>query len=107
MTTRRTRGITTKVTEDEYARFELRTEGTTVSEWARHVLVKAAAAPADGPVILAELLALRSLTLNLLYKLSTGTPITEDEMQRLIARADAEKTAKAHARLAVPPASGA
>jgi hypothetical protein len=100
MTTRRTKGLTTKLTEDEYARIELCAEGTTVSEWARDVLVKAATAPPDGPVILAELFALRSLILNLLYKLLTGTPVNDDEMERLIERADADKDAKAQARLA-------
>jgi hypothetical protein len=80
--------------------FEARAGGTTVSEWARAVLVQAAAAPPEGPVILAELMAVRGLLLNLVYKLSTGTPITPDEMQRLIDRADAEKVAKAQACLA-------
>jgi hypothetical protein len=110
MTRLRTRGITTKVTEDEYAIFEARAAGTTVSEWARDVLVKAvkaAAAPSDAPVILAEVLALRSLMLNLLYRVATGTAVTADEMQRLIERADADKAAKAAARLAARFAGGA
>jgi hypothetical protein len=100
MTVARTRGISTKVTEDEYRLLEARAGGTTVSEWARDVLLKAATAPPEGPVILAELLALRSLVLNLLYKLSTGIPITAEEMERLIHRADAEKASKAQTRLA-------
>jgi hypothetical protein len=100
MTELRTRGISTKVTEEEYRLLEARAAGTTVSEWARDVILKAAAAAPEGPVILAELLALRSLLLNLLYKLSTGTPITAEEMERLIHRADTEKASKAQARLA-------
>src|SRR5262249_40055562 len=65
MTGLRTHGLSTKVTEDEYAMFEARASGTTVSEWARDVLVKAAGAPPEGAVILAELLAVRALLLNL------------------------------------------
>jgi hypothetical protein len=111
MTRLRTRGITTKVTEDEYAIFEARAHasGTTVSEWTRDVLGTAvkAAAPPEGPVILAEVLALRSLVLNLFYKLVNGTPVTAGEMQRLIERADAEKAARAQAQLAAPLAGGA
>ena len=102
----RTKGISTKVTEDEYRMLELRSTGTTVSEWARDVIIKAATTAPEGPVILAEVLALRSLVLNLLYKLSTGTPISADEMERLIQRADAEKAAKALARLATPVERG-
>jgi hypothetical protein len=100
--TRRCRAITTNVTEEEYALFEARKGGTTVSEWAHDVLVRTATAPAEGPVILAELLAVRALLLNLLYKMSNGTLLTPDEMQRLIDRADADKAAKAQARLAGP-----
>jgi hypothetical protein len=102
MTGLRTRGISTKVTEDEYRLFEARAAGSTVSEWARDVLVNAATGVPEGPAILAEVLALRSLLLNLLYKLLTGTPITADEMDQLIHRADAEKAAKARARLTAP-----
>ena len=101
MTGRRTRAITTKVTDEEYVAFEKRARGTTVSEWAHDALVRAASAPAEGPIILAELLALRALLLNLAYKLSTGVTLTPDEMRRQIDRADAEKAAKAQTRLAV------
>jgi hypothetical protein len=49
MTRRCTRAISTKVTEDEYAVFQAWARSTTVSEWAHDVLVRAAAAPPEGP----------------------------------------------------------
>ena len=48
---------------------------------------------------MAELVALRTILLNVLYKQVNGEKLTAEEMQRLIERADADKIKKAVERL--------
>jgi hypothetical protein len=48
----------------------------------------------------AELVALRAILLNVLFKLANGEKPTAEEMQRLIDRADSDKLKKARERLA-------
>ena len=50
--------------------------------------------------MLAELLALRTILLNLHFHLGSGTPVAAETMQRLIERADKDKYQQAEARLA-------
>jgi hypothetical protein len=103
MTTSRTKCISTKVTDEEYACCARVARGRTVSEWARDVLIATAAiAPSFEHVVLAELLALRAIVLNVQFALANGETLTTDTMQRLIARADQDKVHKAHERLAGP-----
>jgi hypothetical protein len=64
------------------------------------MLLKVTTTPPADPVILAELLAFRTIVLNLLFKISNGQPVTADDMQRLIDRADGDKVRRAHERLA-------
>ena len=47
-----------------------------------------------------ELVALRAILLNVLFKLANGEKPTAEEMQRLIDRADSDKLKKARERLA-------
>lgn len=49
---------------------------------------------------MAELVALRAILLNVLFKLVNGQTLTAEEMQRLIDRADSDKVRKARERLA-------
>ena len=108
MTALRTKGLSTKVTEDEYSRFEHLAGTATLSEWTRDTLLKATATQPADQVILAELLAYRTIVLNLLFKISNGQPVTAEDMQRLIDRADSDKLRRAHERLApAPEAPGA
>ena len=99
MASRRTKSIGTKVTPEEYARIEALAGEQTISEWARSALLKAADPPEAGAIVLAELLALRTILLNLHFHLCSGTPVTADTMQRLIERADHDKRHQAEARL--------
>ena len=71
-----------------------------ISEWVRAALLKAAEPPAADAFVLAELLALRTILLNLHFQLCSGTPVTAANMQRLIERADQDKRQQAEARLA-------
>jgi hypothetical protein len=49
--------------------------------------------------VMAELVALRTILLNVLYKQVNGESLTAEEMQRLIERTDADKLKKAAERL--------
>ncbi len=104
----RTKSIGTKVSEEEFAALEAtaRAAGMTLSEWVRVVLLSAPGVelPGDeaalaGRVALAEILALRSLLLNLHFRTAKGEPIPEPEMRALIERADGVKMQRARERL--------
>jgi hypothetical protein len=93
---RRTRSISTKVTEEEYKQIVAGAKPKTVSEWARPILVQASE-PVDIEFhLLAEFLALRTIILNFHFSLAEGgrTPSIE-AMKALIDRADAEKVDRA------------
>src|SRR5437016_5527452 len=101
----RNRSVGTKLTEEEYARLEAAaaTCGLTVGEWCREELLHAVAGNGNGsatlpqPVadarptgkpatstdetLLAEVLALRTILLNLFYDLAQGQPMTTERMQ--------------------------
>ena len=99
----RTKSVSTKVSEAEFAVLEehARLAGLTLSEWVRDVLLAAPVEPgaeAGSEVVLAELLALRSLFLNLQFR-AGKEPLTEPELRGLIERADATKLERARERL--------
>jgi hypothetical protein len=100
MASRRTKSIGTKVTAEEYVRIEALAGEQTISEWARAALLKAADPHPTDSVVLVELLALRTILLNLHFSVCSGAPVTAETMQRLIERADREKLHQAEARLA-------
>ncbi len=75
MAIRRTKSIGTKVTEEEYARLEALAGGQRLSEWVRRVLLSAAEPSAAEPIVLAELLALRTILLNLHFAVCQGNPL--------------------------------
>jgi hypothetical protein len=101
MSTPRTNVLSTKVTDEEYAALERAAGAQTLSTWAREVLLRAACGPAaDGSVVLAEVLALRSILLNLHFVLVAGTGVTAEQMQQLIERADRNRFTRAAERLA-------
>jgi hypothetical protein len=96
----RTKSISTKVTDDEYAQFEALAGEQTISEWAREVLLKATKPNASEQTVLAEVLALRTILLNVHFAVSQGQMLTDEKMQQLIERADQNKLSKARQRLA-------
>lgn len=104
----RTKSIGTKVSEEEFAALEecARQADMTLSEWVRAVLLAAPGVelPDDeavlaGRVAVAEVLALRTLLLNLFFRSAKGEAIPEPEMRALIERADAVKGDRARERL--------
>jgi hypothetical protein len=98
----RIKSVSTKVSEAEFSMLEerARANGLTLSEWVRDVLLAAPVdgGPESGEVVLAELLALRSLFLNLHFR-AGKEPLTEAEMRGLIERADSVKMQRARERL--------
>ena len=106
----RTKSIGTKVTEEEYAKLELTAQagGKTLGEWCREVMLASANAQApkgqlshgcEALALMAELAALRTILLNVLFKEANGETLTPEQMQTLIDRADADKLRKAAERL--------
>ena len=100
---RRTKSIGTKLTAEEYAQIVRVADGPTLSEWVRDVLLGMVAPQPADHVLLAEVLALRTIVLNLQFAVANGEPLTTDAMKRLIERADDEKHRRAFERLTAPP----
>ena len=95
----RTKSVSTKVTDEEYAQMESLAGEQTISEWARDVLLKAAKPNAGEQTVLAEVLALRTILLNVNFAISQGRTLNAEDMQQLIERADQNKLSKARQRL--------
>ena len=101
---RRTKSIGVKVSEANFATLQALAdqEGKPVAEWCREALLEWAeiqqAAPAE-PVLLAEVLGLRTILVYLFFKLANAEQVTPTEMQHVIEKADADKFKKAMARL--------
>jgi hypothetical protein len=100
---RRTKSIGTKLTAEEYAQIVRVADGRTLSEWLRDVLLGMVAPQPAHHVLLAEVLALRTMLLNLQFAVASGEPLTTDAMKRLIDRADEEKYRRAFERLTARP----
>ncbi len=95
--------MSTKVSEAEFALLEERARGAgmRLAQWVREALLAAPVEPGvdSGAVALAEVLALRSLLLNLHFRAAKGEPVAEAEMRGLIERADGVKMQRARERL--------
>ena len=102
----RTKSVSTKVTDEEYAQLEALAGEQTISEWARDVLLKTTKPNAGEQTVLAEVLALRTILLNIHFAISQGQTLTVEEMQQLIERADQNKLSKARQRLAEAATGG-
>jgi hypothetical protein len=100
MPSRRTKGITIKVTDEEYAACSRLAHGQTVSAWVHEVVLATTTPRPVDHILLAEVLALRTIVLNLLFAVVSGETPTADAMKRLIQRADDAKIRKAESRLA-------
>ncbi|MHB8753416.1 MAG: hypothetical protein ACYC92_00430 [Candidatus Acidiferrales bacterium] len=92
------------MTEAEYERLNATAgkRGVTLGEWCREVLLQHTNGTKPFTVeetVLAELLALRTILLNVFYKLALGEHLTAEEMQQLIEHADEGKFRKVQERL--------
>jgi hypothetical protein len=107
----RTKTLSTKVSDEEFRDLEAVASkgGLTLSEWCREALLASlnrqesksvTDSAATGQVaVLAELVALRAILLNVLFRQANGQTVTAEEMQGLIDRADSDKIRKARERL--------
>jgi hypothetical protein len=100
----RARSLGTKLSEVEYTRVEAAAlkAGVGLSEWCRRAVLEVADRDGSQPaekVVLAEVLSLRSVLLSVVFQMTKGQPVSEEEMRRLIERADREKHKKATALL--------
>jgi hypothetical protein len=106
----RTKSVGTKVSEAEFALLEERARGAglRLAEWVREALLepRGGESGAADEVLLGEVLALRTILLNLLFSLGSGKPVTPEAMQELIARADGDKSRRAIERLTGLRAAG-
>ena len=86
--------------------------GLTLSEWCREAMLAGvngqneksvadlyAANGTGQAALMAELVALRAILLNVLFRQANGQTLTAEEMQGVIDRADSEKVRKARERL--------
>jgi hypothetical protein len=92
--------VSTKITEVEYQTFKRLAHTQSVSEWIRGVLHERVAQRDIEDLLLAEVLALRTILLNLHFALSTGAPPSADTMREWIDRADEDRFRKAEERRA-------
>jgi hypothetical protein len=90
----RTKSIGFKVSEEEYAQLEAAAQAS------GQETKPTGPSGAESQALMAELVALRVILLNVLFKLANGEKPTAEEMQRLIDRADSDKLKKARERLA-------
>jgi|SRR5580700_7877611 hypothetical protein len=100
MRSRRTKGITIKVTDDEYTTFTRLAAGQPVSAWAHDVVVATVTTRPADRVLLAECLAVRMFLFNLHLLEASGEPLTTASIHRLIQQADERKIRAAQERLA-------
>ncbi len=99
----RNKSVGTKVTDAEFATLEAQAQARklTLSEWVRAELLeqRGGESGTETEVLLGELLALRTILINLLFSLSNGKPVTPEAMKELIERADGDKQRRAMERL--------
>jgi len=94
----RTATVSTRVTDDEYKELEALAEarGVTMSEWVREVLLNQRGEPAGHDVVLAEVMALRSIVVNLTEAQTRGETMSEERIRELIRVADKERFRRAN-----------
>ena len=95
----RSRSVGTKLTETEYATLQALAGEQRLGEWVRQVLLASVAPDRFQHIVLAEVIALRTILLNLHFAVASGETLTAEAMQRLIYRADQDKIRKAQEHL--------
>ncbi|MGB8062898.1 MAG: hypothetical protein WCF26_13455 [Candidatus Sulfotelmatobacter sp.] len=99
----RTRTVSTKVTEEEFAGLEAQAaeRGVNLSEWVREALLdrlKPDEIPGNA-TLLAEVVALRTILINLAGAQARGQAMSQEKIQELIAYADRERFRRAEERV--------
>jgi hypothetical protein len=91
----RARSVSTKLTEADYAKCRELAGAQRVSEWARDVLLAAITERPIQELLLAEVLALRSIVINLQIRVAISGAPTMDEIRQLVDRSDQDKLQRA------------
>jgi hypothetical protein len=99
------RSVTAKISEEEYVGIAdlAAMRDLNVSQYIRECLQRELGrrnSPGYPTILLAEVLSLRAITLNLLYRINAGDKFSKQEMLDLIQLADVDKHQKAQHRLA-------
>ena len=99
----RTRTVSTKVTEEEFARLEAQalSRGVNLAEWVREALLDRLK-PEDvvgNETLLTEVMALRTIVINLAFAQARGQPMPQEKIQELIDYADRERFRRAEERI--------
>ena len=102
--TSRARSIATRLTETEFGEVEAAAvnAGKKVAEWLRDAALAHARAGQEeqtDPILLAEIMGMRSLMLNLFARASEG-PLTTEDLRKMSAYSDSIKEQKAQAFMA-------
>ncbi len=100
MRVKRTKGLCAKFTHAEYTALEALAAGQPMGAWVREQLLAISARPGTEETLLSEIVALRTILVNLHFAYLRGDRLTAEEVQKLIDRADHDKLRKARARLA-------
>jgi hypothetical protein len=100
MRVKRTKGLTAHLTSAEYAALEVLAGAQPISTWAREQLLAINARRAIEETVIGEIAALRTIVLNLEFAFIRGETLSEEDVQKLIDRADRDRVRKARARLA-------
>jgi hypothetical protein len=93
----RTKTVGCKMTESEHALIEAlaQRKNRSVSDWCRDSLIACVAAEPKGidpaRTVLEEILALRTIVSTILFRLANGQKIEEEQMTKLIEKADGSK----------------
>jgi hypothetical protein len=101
----RARSIATRLTEAEFAEVDAAAgrAGKKTAEWLREAALTQARSSGQAdktdPILLAELMAIRTLILNLFSAASKG-PLTDESLRKMLAYADSVKQQKADEFLA-------
>src|SRR5215469_17159417 len=99
----RTRTVSTKVTEEEFAGMEARAfgRGVNLGEWVREELLERLKPEevVNNETLLTEVMALRTIVINLAHAQAQGQPMSQEKIQELIAYADRERFRRAEERM--------
>lgn len=91
----RTRTVSTKVTEEEFAGLEARAlrRGVKLGEWVREELLERLKPEevVGNDTLLTEMMALRTIVINLAAAQASGQPMSHETIQELIDCADRER----------------
>jgi len=99
MPVKRPKCLSTRLTADEYAALDALADGQPIGTWAREQLLAISARPATEEMVVSEIVALRTIVVNLQFAHLRGDRLTAEDVQKLIDRADHDKLRRARARL--------